>query len=158
MEDTYEQNLGQKTSLTVNDYIRVVGSDNASYKQLVSDVAKKIIENYTGSSLAGSSQSVKSALDALNSNSLFWQFKGLTFAQLDTQLESSHLNTPFIGQVSDSSTDRPSSGVNTYIAIGWMNSTKLYGWMFAVGFGDALYIRTRRNSTNWSAWKSVALS
>lgn len=67
MADTYEQNLGQKSSLTVNDYIRVVGSDNASYKQLVSDVAKKIIENYTGSSLAGSSQSVKSALDALNS-------------------------------------------------------------------------------------------
>ena len=68
MADTYEQNLGQKSSLTVNDYIRVVGSDNASYKQLVSDVAKKIIENYTGSSLAGSSQSVKSALDALNRN------------------------------------------------------------------------------------------
>ena len=67
MADTYEQNLGQKSSLTVNDYIRVVGSDNASYKQLVSDVAKKIIESYTGSSLAGSSQSVKSALDALNS-------------------------------------------------------------------------------------------
>ena len=70
MADTYEQNLGQKSSLTVNDYIRVVGTDNASYKQLVSDVAKKIIENYTGSSLAGSSQSVKSALDALNSNSV----------------------------------------------------------------------------------------
>ena len=67
MADTYEQNLGQKTTLTVSDYIRVVGSDNASYKQLVSDVAKKIIENYTGSSLAGSSQSVKSALDSLNS-------------------------------------------------------------------------------------------
>lgn len=67
MADTYEQNLSQKGTLTVSDYIRVVGSDNASYKQLVSDVAKKIIENYTGSSLAGSSQSVKSAIDALNS-------------------------------------------------------------------------------------------
>lgn len=71
MADTYEQNLSQKGTLTVSDYIRVVGSDNASYKQLVSDVAKKIIENYTGSSLAGSSQSVKSALDALNSNTKF---------------------------------------------------------------------------------------
>ena len=58
MADIYEQNLASKSALTVNDYIRVVGSDNASYKQLVSDVAKKIIENYTGSSLAGSSQSV----------------------------------------------------------------------------------------------------
>lgn len=67
MADTYEKDLAQKSSLTVNDFIRVVGTDNVSYKQLVSDVAKKIIENYTGSSLAGSSQSVKSALDALNS-------------------------------------------------------------------------------------------
>lgn len=68
MADVYEKNLSQKTGLTPSDYIRVVGSDNVSYKQLVSDVAKKIIENYTGSSLAGSSQSVKSAIDALNSN------------------------------------------------------------------------------------------
>ena len=67
MADTYEKDLAQKSSLTVNDFIRVVGTDNVSYKQLVSDVAKKIIENYIGSSLAGSSQSVKSALDALNS-------------------------------------------------------------------------------------------
>ena len=68
MADTYEKDLAQKSSLTVNDFIRVVGTDNVSYKQLVSDVAKKIIENYTGSSLAGSSQSVKAALDSLNSN------------------------------------------------------------------------------------------
>lgn len=68
MADVYEQNLASKSTLTTTDYIRVVGSDNVSYKQLVSDVAKKIIENYTGSTLAGSAQSVKSALDSLNSN------------------------------------------------------------------------------------------
>ena len=68
MADVYEKNLSSKSSLTVNDYIRVVGSDNVSYKQLVSDVANKIITTYTGASLAGSNQSVKSALDSLNSN------------------------------------------------------------------------------------------
>lgn len=36
--DTYEQNLGQKTSLTASDFIRVVGSDNVSYKQPLSDL------------------------------------------------------------------------------------------------------------------------
>ena len=36
--DTYEQNLGRKSSFTKNDFIRVVGSDNVSYKQPVSDV------------------------------------------------------------------------------------------------------------------------
>lgn len=38
MADIYEQNLAQKTTLTTSDYIRVVGSDNVSYKQKVSDV------------------------------------------------------------------------------------------------------------------------
>lgn len=71
MADVYEQNLASKSTLTTTDYIRVVGSDNVSYKQLVSDVAKKIIENYTGSTLAGSAQSVKSALDSLNSKTSF---------------------------------------------------------------------------------------
>ena len=85
MADTYEQNLSQKGTLTVSDYIRVVGSDNASYKQLVSDVAKKIIENYTGSSLAGSSQSVKSALDALNSKQ---QIERLSGADANTLTET----------------------------------------------------------------------
>lgn len=158
MADTYEKDLAQKSSLTVNDFIRVVGTDNVSYKQLVSDVAKKIIENYIGSSLAGSSQSVKSALDSLNSNSLFWQFSGLTFAQLDSQITSAKINTPFIGFVQDSSSDRPASGVNSYIVMGWLNSTKLYGWRFAVGFGESIYISVRRNTSTWSAWKSVALS
>lgn len=71
-----ERNLPSKTTLTTSDYIRVVGSDNASYKQLVSDVAQKIIEDYTGSSLAGSSQSVKSALDALNSKGTWRELLG----------------------------------------------------------------------------------
>lgn len=70
MADVYEQNLASKSTLTTTDYIRVVGSDNVSYKQLVSDVAKKIIENYTGSTLAGSAQSVKSAVDSLNSKTM----------------------------------------------------------------------------------------
>lgn len=71
MADVYEQNLASKSTLTTTDYIRVVGSDNVSYKQLVSDVAKKIIENYTGSTLAGSAQSVKSAVDSLNSKTAY---------------------------------------------------------------------------------------
>lgn len=38
MADTYEKDLGQKSSLTTSDFIRVVGSDNVSYKQKVSAV------------------------------------------------------------------------------------------------------------------------
>lgn len=38
----YEQNLAQKSSLTTSDFIRVVGSDNVSYKQGMSTVASVI--------------------------------------------------------------------------------------------------------------------
>lgn len=46
----------------------LVGGDTMEYRALVSDVAKKIIEDYAGSTLAGSAQSVQSALASLNSN------------------------------------------------------------------------------------------
>lgn len=36
--DTYEKDLGQKSSLTTSDFIRVVGSDNVSYKQPVPSI------------------------------------------------------------------------------------------------------------------------
>lgn len=38
MADVYEKDLAQKTSLTTSDYIRVVGSDNVSYKQPINSV------------------------------------------------------------------------------------------------------------------------
>lgn len=46
----------------------LVGGDTMEYRALVSDVAKKIIEDYAGSTLAGSAQSVQAALASLNSN------------------------------------------------------------------------------------------
>lgn len=46
----------------------LIGGDTMEYRALVSDVAKKIIEDYAGSTLAGSAQSVQAALAALNSN------------------------------------------------------------------------------------------
>lgn len=46
MADTYEKDLAQKSTLTINDYIRVVGSDNVSYKQKVSSVGPVIASNY----------------------------------------------------------------------------------------------------------------
>lgn len=45
----------------------LVGGDTMEYRALVSDVAKKIIEDYAGSTLAGSAQSVQAALASLNS-------------------------------------------------------------------------------------------
>ena len=42
MADVWEKDLAQKSSLTTNDFIRVVGSDNVSYKQQVSNVTSAL--------------------------------------------------------------------------------------------------------------------
>lgn len=68
MADVKESALTTKSPVVAGDKLRGIGvSDSASYNMLVQDVAKYIIENYAGSSVAGSAQSVKSALDTLNS-------------------------------------------------------------------------------------------
>lgn len=60
-----ERLLSAITSVSNSDFVRLVTSEGASRKALVSDVAKQIIENYNGSTIAGSAQSVKSAVDAM---------------------------------------------------------------------------------------------
>lgn len=62
-----ESALAAITSITQSDFVRAVTAAGASRRITVANLAKAIIENYTGSSLAGSSQSVKAALDSLNS-------------------------------------------------------------------------------------------
>ena len=50
-----ERNLPSKTTLTTSDFIRVVGSDNASYKQGVASVASTVLSAQpTGGSYTGS--------------------------------------------------------------------------------------------------------
>lgn len=54
-------------SIGDSDFVRAVTSAGASRKLSVSNLAKHIVETYTGSTIAGSAQSVKSAVDALKS-------------------------------------------------------------------------------------------
>ena len=63
-----ESALSLITSIAQGDWVRAVTSAGASRRVTVANLAKAIIESYTGSSLAGSSQSVKDAIDSLNSN------------------------------------------------------------------------------------------
>lgn len=63
-----ESALTAITSVAQSDFVRAVTSAGASRRVTVANLAKAIVESYTDSSLAGSSQSVKSALDSLNSN------------------------------------------------------------------------------------------
>ena len=62
-----ESALSAITTITQSDFIRAVTSAGASRRVTVANLAKAIIESYNGSSLAGSNQSAKSAIDSLNS-------------------------------------------------------------------------------------------
>ena len=58
--------LGSLTSGQASDLL-LTTRGTTGYKMLLSDLAKYMVETYNSSSLAGSAQSVKNALDSLNS-------------------------------------------------------------------------------------------
>lgn len=62
-----ESTLNTITALTNSDFVRMVTAAGASRKASLQSVAQHILETYTGTSLAGSNQSVKDAIDGLNS-------------------------------------------------------------------------------------------
>lgn len=67
MADRKEKDMEARTTFTSGDFFRILTSAGAAAKATLGNVAKWIIESYAGSSLAGSSRSVKAALDSLNS-------------------------------------------------------------------------------------------
>ena len=67
MAGVHENAFPTKSSIVAADKLRAIGSDSKSYQALVSDVAKYIVENYNGSTIAGSAQTIQSAVNALNS-------------------------------------------------------------------------------------------
>lgn len=74
MADVYEKDLAQKTSLTTSDYIRVVGSDNVSYKQpinSVGDITKKRVF------LMSSGNITASTIDSYTTDGIYQGFMSL---------------------------------------------------------------------------------
>ena len=60
-----ERPIKPQSGFNLNSYL--LGLDADSYRILISDLAKKIVEDYSGSTLAGSAQAVKTALDSIDS-------------------------------------------------------------------------------------------
>lgn len=60
-----EVELNNIENISVSDSVRVVTSEGASRKTSLSALAKGILETYAGTSLAGTVQSVKDAIDGL---------------------------------------------------------------------------------------------
>ena len=65
-----EKALTAASSIASGDFLRMVTSAGAARKIDYSKLAKAIVEEYNGSTIAGSAQTLKAALDSLNSNSI----------------------------------------------------------------------------------------
>lgn len=70
------------TTITGSDSVFISKNDNALQKIDYDLLAKAIIEQYTGSTLGGSARSLKTAIDALNSN---LRFKSLFTSASETE-------------------------------------------------------------------------
>ena len=149
MADVYEQNLSAKSSLTTSDYIRVVGSDNVSYKQLVSDVAKKIIETYAGSTLAGSAQSVQSAINGLTG---LGSVQATSYSTMLSNIANS--GKVCVWKLTGVDTTNLPTGGNTHFGLAFINAAQTYGVILCLTFNNNVYMKSVSNGT-WSSWRTV---
>lgn len=150
---SFETGLGSKTSLTDSDYIRIVGSDNNLYKQSVNDVEKRIIEDYTESSLGGATQSVKSAFSA---------FRGIPsntnkrLAYLGTSANFDTITAEWsLGLGSNGPTTNAFYYVHTIAFESAADGTVVNGKQIAYSYTtdtEAVYVRHRANNA-WTAWE-----
>lgn len=127
MADTYEKDLAQKSSLTTRDYIRVVGSDNVSYKQGVSNVAETFAQALPRYSAV---TSLKDWAAATNG-------RGITITNSTT-------------------IDTPSQTSNKY-GVAWTNSfsdgTNPWANLFWSPTGSTdIYMCQKTNTSAWSDW------
>lgn len=140
-----EQAVNELSTATPNltDYIMGM-SGTAEYKALVSAVAKKIVEDYAGSSLAGSNQSVKAALDSLNSNGVYGR-NGSYTGDLNA------LVTPGYWYCSTNATNIPAGFTAVHLVV-FAVSTRVIQVAYQFG-GNAIAIRTSANSgSTWGSW------
>ena len=147
-----EKNLTNVTSIAAADFARLVTSAGASVKATAANLAKYVIETYNGSSVAGSSQSVKDALDSLNS-------KNLQNPQILTSSNDMNtLTTPgvYYTQNTDMPTNAPvQDAYNSAIIVIKARSIDVLQFYFCNNKG-ILYYRSQFGSS-WRAWQKIQL-
>lgn len=153
-----ESALSAITSITQSDFVRAVTSAGASRRVTVSNLAKAIVESYTGSSLGGSARSIKTAFDSMNkytitdlmtyASSVYTGVEGrivfVDYGYLCAILV--HIKTPAItsGVVSLPSA-LPAARTETYAALSSLSS---YGG-FVQYSGNTLVIRCAADTSNY---------
>lgn len=143
MANKPESALDAITSLG-STFVRMISSGGESVKATIANVAKYIIETYASSSLAGSNQSVKSAIDSLNSKALYW----ITNTGLPDDLDS----FPDMSIAWANGTrfvHRPTASAFHVITVNTVKST--HGFQLAIQYNNHVYVRTKVDNT-WGDW------
>ena len=147
-----ESALNTITSIAQSDFIRAVTAAGASRRVTVANLAKAIIESYTGSSLAGGKQSVKVALDALNSKSLSYRRTLSSSDDCDTLTQGVYTFSTSLPQ------NVPSEAqYGTLIVIEGSGSGVVYNFQLLSSSGRRLYYRRKQGASGdaFSAWTKV---
>lgn len=158
-----ESALSTLSALTNNDFIRMVSSAGASRKATLQAIAQHIIENYAGSSLAGSNQSVKAAIDGLNSNLTFVKnnqdgmFGQLANKNIDQMPANGYYGTFFLNNADSMvSGTKPANGQGILFCL--KQSTELSRQIYIGVSGVATVARYYRFSTGvWTDWVTITI-
>ena len=135
------------------DQVFVSDAGTSLKKADIAAIAKYIVENYAGSTIGGSAQSVQAAIGALNS-----RLPHLNYINASSFEEATSLQTDTYLNIIDvlGTTDVPNSGRNRWFGFQYLNATKKYGVQIAFSFGlAALYMRWRQNSDTWTEWTAI---
>ena len=156
-----EKDLPSASGVSGTDYMREVTSGGLSYKALVADVAKYIVENYNGSSLGGSSQSVKSAIDSLKSNTIVLTIGKMTSIPNGADLNSYTTAGNYYSQNSSTSASLSNtpytSGLFRLIVSEITGSSRVQIILTANSSDKIMYYRSSTNSgSSWSTWRLIS--
>lgn len=135
---SFESGLSAKSSLTTSDYIRVVGSDNVSYKQSLTSVNNAL--------------PVKAEVDALNSKSLAYRRALSPSDDCNTLTQGVYTFNTSVPQNAPNGTQ-----YGTLIVIEGSFGTSVYNFQFLSTAGRGLYYRRKQGqpADACSAWTKV---
>jgi len=142
-----ESALTAITSIAQSDFVRAVTSAGASRRITVANLAKAIVESYTGSSLGGSSQSIKSVADSLKTNLDTWYATKEIYGSAAIN-NANNAPAPSVYVAYTTASNVPQQG----ILYTWgNNSGSAYKSQLLVS-GNKMYSRTYTTNSGWSSW------
>ena len=151
-----EKNITNVTSVAAADFVRVVTSAGASVKGTMENFAKSLLTTaFSGLSLGGSQQSVKDALDALNSK---------TLASLGTSIPvNSNLNgytSPGRYYAGDTTgiTNVPVANATAFDLLVFPRASSGRTWQicFIYRTSPSVYVRAMKSASEFTDWIQVA--